>query len=171
MFYLKPNCTKFFEKYTHLQINLVFTRGSAESLVYDVLSWVPVVARRACVQPQFIPHQSVWLLAYIHSTQHHLPCALVVRHRGVRSAQNMTIACRLHETDYGLTNTLLTRLLKTLRQSTTGLALLEDYQSPSICQPYVLLETKLHEIREVHSFSNKFSLPKNILNEIIGCVP
>ncbi|KER26068.1 hypothetical protein T265_14073, partial [Opisthorchis viverrini] len=28
---------KVFEKYTHLQINLVFTRDSAESLVYDIL--------------------------------------------------------------------------------------------------------------------------------------
>ncbi|KER25288.1 LOW QUALITY PROTEIN: hypothetical protein T265_14237 [Opisthorchis viverrini] len=37
MFYLNPNWTVF-EKYTQLQINLVFTRDSAESLVYDILS-------------------------------------------------------------------------------------------------------------------------------------
>ncbi|KER29214.1 hypothetical protein T265_04142 [Opisthorchis viverrini] len=36
MFYLNPNCTVF-EKYTHLQIPLVFTRDSTESLVYDIL--------------------------------------------------------------------------------------------------------------------------------------
>ncbi|KER24678.1 hypothetical protein T265_14366, partial [Opisthorchis viverrini] len=34
MLYLNPNCTDF-DKYTHLQINLVFTRYSDESLVYD----------------------------------------------------------------------------------------------------------------------------------------
>ncbi|KAG5450804.1 hypothetical protein CSKR_101411 [Clonorchis sinensis] len=31
MFYLNPSCTDF-DKYTHLQINLVFTRDSTESL-------------------------------------------------------------------------------------------------------------------------------------------
>ncbi|KER26418.1 hypothetical protein T265_06335 [Opisthorchis viverrini] len=36
MFYFNPNYT-FFEKYTHSQINLVFTRDSTESLVYDIL--------------------------------------------------------------------------------------------------------------------------------------
>ncbi|KER29201.1 hypothetical protein T265_04133 [Opisthorchis viverrini] len=36
MFYLNPNCT-IFENHTHLQINLVFTRDSTESLVYDIL--------------------------------------------------------------------------------------------------------------------------------------
>ncbi|KER20673.1 LOW QUALITY PROTEIN: hypothetical protein T265_15260 [Opisthorchis viverrini] len=36
MIYLNPNCTVF-EKYTHLQINLVFTTDSTESLVYDIL--------------------------------------------------------------------------------------------------------------------------------------
>ncbi|KER23587.1 hypothetical protein T265_08577 [Opisthorchis viverrini] len=36
MFYLNPNWTVF-EKYAHLQINLVFTRDSTESLVYDIL--------------------------------------------------------------------------------------------------------------------------------------
>ncbi|KER28149.1 hypothetical protein T265_04979 [Opisthorchis viverrini] len=35
MFYLNPNWTVF-EKYTHLQINLVFTTDSTESLVYDL---------------------------------------------------------------------------------------------------------------------------------------
>ncbi|KAG5452085.1 hypothetical protein CSKR_111127, partial [Clonorchis sinensis] len=36
MFYLNPSRTDF-DKYTHLQINLVFTGDSTESLVYDVL--------------------------------------------------------------------------------------------------------------------------------------
>ncbi|KAG5445486.1 hypothetical protein CSKR_100975 [Clonorchis sinensis] len=36
MFYLNPNWTDC-DKYTHLQINLVFTGDSSESLVYDVL--------------------------------------------------------------------------------------------------------------------------------------
>ncbi|KER29782.1 hypothetical protein T265_03691 [Opisthorchis viverrini] len=38
MFYLNPNWTVF-EKYTHLQINLVYTRDSTESLVYDMESF------------------------------------------------------------------------------------------------------------------------------------
>ncbi|KAG5451464.1 hypothetical protein CSKR_107619 [Clonorchis sinensis] len=36
IFYLNPNWTDF-DRYTHLQINLVFTGDSSESLVYDVL--------------------------------------------------------------------------------------------------------------------------------------
>ncbi|KAG5444341.1 hypothetical protein CSKR_113204 [Clonorchis sinensis] len=36
MFYLRPNWAHC-HKYTHLEINLVFTRDSSESLVYDVL--------------------------------------------------------------------------------------------------------------------------------------
>ncbi|KER27788.1 hypothetical protein T265_05215 [Opisthorchis viverrini] len=35
MFNLNPNWTVF-EKYTHLQTNLVFTRDSTKSLVYDI---------------------------------------------------------------------------------------------------------------------------------------
>ncbi|KAG5451503.1 hypothetical protein CSKR_112088 [Clonorchis sinensis] len=56
-------------------------------------------------------------------------------------------------------NTLLIKLLKAFRQPTTGSAFLELIRytkSPSFRQPYVLLEPKLHEIREIHSFAYQF---------------
>ncbi|KER27170.1 LOW QUALITY PROTEIN: hypothetical protein T265_13838 [Opisthorchis viverrini] len=48
----------------------------------------------------------------------------------------------------------LKRMLKILRQPTTGFALLGAHQAKS---PYVLLETKLHEISEIHSYISCFS--------------
>ncbi|GAA56038.1 homeobox protein SMOX-3 [Clonorchis sinensis] len=49
MFYLNPNWTDF-EKYTNLQINLVFTGDSNESLVYDVLQLNMLHTGRLMVQ-------------------------------------------------------------------------------------------------------------------------
>ncbi|KER23644.1 hypothetical protein T265_08500 [Opisthorchis viverrini] len=47
MIYLNPNCTVF-EKYTHLQINLVFTGDSIESFVYDVLQLNVLLRKIPC---------------------------------------------------------------------------------------------------------------------------
>ncbi|KAG5454525.1 hypothetical protein CSKR_104879 [Clonorchis sinensis] len=62
-----------------------------------------------------------------------------------------------------LRNALFIRLLKVLRQPTTGFALLGAHQaqSPSFRQPYVLFETKLHEIGEIHSFANQFGFVRD----------
>ncbi|KER20676.1 LOW QUALITY PROTEIN: hypothetical protein T265_15261 [Opisthorchis viverrini] len=53
-------------------------------------------------------------------------------------------------------NAILIRLLKIRRQPTTGFALLGAHQTQSTSsrQPYVLLETKLHEISEIRSFTS-----------------
>ncbi|KAG5453593.1 hypothetical protein CSKR_109546 [Clonorchis sinensis] len=55
---------------------------------------------------------------------------------------------------------LLMRLLLILRQPTTGFALFGAHQVgaqfPSFRQPFVLLEAKLHELGEMHSFAHKF---------------
>ncbi|KER27785.1 LOW QUALITY PROTEIN: hypothetical protein T265_13719 [Opisthorchis viverrini] len=53
-------------------------------------------------------------------------------------------------------NTLLIRMLKTLRQLTNGFALpvrAHQVQSPSFRQPYVLLEPKLDRFRQLHTDS------------------
>ncbi|KER27452.1 LOW QUALITY PROTEIN: hypothetical protein T265_13787 [Opisthorchis viverrini] len=62
-----------------------------------------------------------------------------------------------------MTIALLIRLLKIRRQSTTGFALFGAHQaqSPGFRQPYLLLETKLHEINEIHSFANSIGFSRD----------
>ncbi|KER24693.1 LOW QUALITY PROTEIN: hypothetical protein T265_14357, partial [Opisthorchis viverrini] len=62
-----------------------------------------------------------------------------------------------------LCDVLLIRLLKIRRHPTTGFSFLgaNQAQSPGFCQPYVLLETKLHEI----SLVQRIQLPGNITKE------
>ncbi|KAG5442810.1 hypothetical protein CSKR_112273, partial [Clonorchis sinensis] len=119
------------DKYTHLQIDLVFTRGSTESLVYDIL------------QPNVL-HKGRLMFHLVRYSRH---CSIFSQRE------------------------LFTKLLKTLQQSTTSFALLGVHQAHSLSfrQTYIIIEPKLHEISEVHSFAYQFGhLKPNSISHSAG---
>ncbi|KER25283.1 LOW QUALITY PROTEIN: hypothetical protein T265_14235 [Opisthorchis viverrini] len=115
-----------FEKYTHLHISLVFAEDSSGFLVYDVLR-----------------------LSVVHTCRLMFQSLRYLRYHNAFPQKKLLTRLLIFESP----------LLKIRRQPTNGFALLgahQEAQSPGFRQPYVLLETKLHEISEIHTFANKF---------------
>ncbi|KER26989.1 LOW QUALITY PROTEIN: hypothetical protein T265_13898 [Opisthorchis viverrini] len=201
---VNPNWTVF-EKYTHLQINLVFMRDSTESISRLCYSTTGCTAHRPphvsvgtifemlhCIFSQrklltrllktlwpcrdekfrFVRSNGAFLgetlggwTVLIYRIYTHLQTNLVFRETQLEPSwisrlqlnvlhQAASCSSRYYIRDIAihayLCNVLLMGSLKIRRQPTTDFALFGAHQpqSPSFHQPYVLLETKVHEISE-----------------------
>ncbi|KAG5450036.1 hypothetical protein CSKR_103272 [Clonorchis sinensis] len=125
-------------KYTQLQINLVFTRDSSESLVYGVLPLNVLHTGRLMFQLYIFIKETTRIVAENSSTAHD-------RFRPSWGSSDRFVIGKREEkykrtTNQCIRNALLIRLLKILRQPTTGFALLGAHQVgavpefPSTCK-------------------------------------
>ncbi|KER22201.1 hypothetical protein T265_14919, partial [Opisthorchis viverrini] len=141
MFYLNPNWTVF-EKYTHLQINLVFTRHSTESLVVSSRSLGALFGcwsvRRAL----------------------QLDCKRFITNRGDIVSAGLSGADEWCTDDVNSIGdeTHAIQLPSSANRPTTNP---RPARSPSFRQLYVLIGTKLHEISEIHSFAIKLRFARD----------